>query len=610
MPFFTMRRINILIGLLVVVVGIGLVFWLKLGVQSPPAAPPQTQAQAPSQSSDAQKKASPPADVSKLPPEVGQAIAQGGPTGTAGTAGTTGIGGAGPGEVRQPIVHTPEKKSSLPEPPPPSAVKMEPGPASPAPPVVPPALPATATPARQEFGPPADATRPAQPAVAPQTEPKAAQPLNALTLSPSKESAPPPAMSALSQTLQNASKKTKTSLKASVPAQPASKEAPPPSAAPKAPAGKEKPPKNAQQAQASAKGKPDPTPAPVAAPKMEPKKPVDKKATLQAPKAAKRTPPPAAPAVEPPSQTAVRQSGQAASLSLPFAVGHTRLNRAERRALRAFVKPLRDKIESIQIDGHTCTLGASEVNQRISEQRAASVALLIRRLTGLDESRVHVKGYGETKPLCTEETPACRKKNRRVEITLALRGVSLREGAPSDLAAQYAPGEALSRPGSPAAPRANASPSERPAAAAAPGAPSPGRTPPRGEYGPTPKESPAGASGAAPTPDAASKKAPSANTSAPAAPTKSAAPAKPGAESGKTAPGRPSGEKKTPVTSSIDSLPDTRKAAPGMAPLAVDEKRPKPFFAPRSGLAANKASARAAAYGLSVLLSRGETENG
>jgi outer membrane protein OmpA-like peptidoglycan-associated protein len=617
MAFFTMRRINILIGLLVVVGGVGLLLWLKFGGQPTPVAqPPQTSSKVLAQNArnDEQKKDIPGQQPSRLPPEVSQAIAQGGPA---------------PGEVRQPIAPQLGTKPPLPAPPPPSVAKEE---KTPPPPSASSAPLSGATSKRQEYGPPPDMTPPAQPA-APSSEPKTAQSLDALTVPPSKENAPLPSMSALSQTLHDTSKKTKKSQKAGTTTQPASKETPaPPLASPSAPASesnaavpprspvalKEQKRKDAERAPSGSKNEPG---AALGA-KTE-KKPSDKKATLQAPKAAKKTPSPASPSVATPSHAAIRQSGQVASLSLPFSVGRIKLNRSERRALRAFVKPLQGRIESVQVDGHTCTLGSTEVNQRISEQRAASVALLIRRLTGLDESRIQVKGYGETKPLCDAETPLCRKKNRRVEITLALRGVSMQEGAPSAISA-HRPGESLSPPSGPVSPRTAPLPKETPAAVGAPATPSPRRTQPRGEFGPEPKAPTATDS----TPSAAPKIAfpepketPGKESLAPPSPksgTPTATPAsKPDAGKGKNSSTSPtplpslSRDKTSQTQEQIPGMPvsDVQQTAPALAPLSVILERQKALLAPKSGLAGNKASARAAAYGLTIMLTRGQTRD-
>ncbi len=66
----------------------------------------------------------------------------------------------------------------------------------------------------------------------------------------------------------------------------------------------------------------------------------------------------------------------------------------------------------LEVQGHTDLMGAADVNQRLSEGRAASVRdELIKR--GLDADRVIAKGYGSSKPLENARTSAANAKNRR-----------------------------------------------------------------------------------------------------------------------------------------------------------------------------------------------------
>jgi outer membrane protein OmpA-like peptidoglycan-associated protein len=72
----------------------------------------------------------------------------------------------------------------------------------------------------------------------------------------------------------------------------------------------------------------------------------------------------------------------------------------------------------VQIDGHTDSQGKDEYNQKLSEDRAASVkAYLVSK--GIAESRLSSAGYGKTKPIADNNTAAGRAKNRRVEMTLS-----------------------------------------------------------------------------------------------------------------------------------------------------------------------------------------------
>ena len=86
--------------------------------------------------------------------------------------------------------------------------------------------------------------------------------------------------------------------------------------------------------------------------------------------------------------------------------------------LNDVVSILRDNPSfKVQIDGHTDSRGSDEYNHGLSHDRAASVkAYLISK--GIDESRLTSFGYGEERPIATNNTAAGMAKNRRVEMTL------------------------------------------------------------------------------------------------------------------------------------------------------------------------------------------------
>jgi len=71
----------------------------------------------------------------------------------------------------------------------------------------------------------------------------------------------------------------------------------------------------------------------------------------------------------------------------------------------------------IEVSGHTNGLPADDYCDRISSERAKSVAdYLINK--GIEERRVISKGYGKRKPIASNQTPEGRKRNQRVEIRL------------------------------------------------------------------------------------------------------------------------------------------------------------------------------------------------
>ncbi|KAA2219403.1 MULTISPECIES: OmpA family protein [Maribacter] len=69
------------------------------------------------------------------------------------------------------------------------------------------------------------------------------------------------------------------------------------------------------------------------------------------------------------------------------------------------------------VEGHTDSVGSAKLNQSLSESRALSVKeFLVDK--GIEEFRLSAVGYGEDKPIATNNTAAGRAQNRRVEINL------------------------------------------------------------------------------------------------------------------------------------------------------------------------------------------------
>jgi OmpA-OmpF porin, OOP family len=73
---------------------------------------------------------------------------------------------------------------------------------------------------------------------------------------------------------------------------------------------------------------------------------------------------------------------------------------------------------SIEIAGHTDSVGPEAYNQLLSEKRAEAVkAYLVEH--GIAAGRISVVGYGEAEPRDSNDTVEGRRKNRRVEIRIA-----------------------------------------------------------------------------------------------------------------------------------------------------------------------------------------------
>ena len=71
----------------------------------------------------------------------------------------------------------------------------------------------------------------------------------------------------------------------------------------------------------------------------------------------------------------------------------------------------------IELSGHTDNVGSDEANLKLSDDRAKSVTDYLVTL-GIDAKRIVAKGYGETKPVSTNDTDEGKQLNRRVEFTI------------------------------------------------------------------------------------------------------------------------------------------------------------------------------------------------
>lgn len=71
----------------------------------------------------------------------------------------------------------------------------------------------------------------------------------------------------------------------------------------------------------------------------------------------------------------------------------------------------------IEISGHTDNVGDEKSNLTLSEKRARSVYDAILK-GGLESSRLTFKGFGESKPVASNDTDQGRSKNRRTEFTI------------------------------------------------------------------------------------------------------------------------------------------------------------------------------------------------
>jgi len=75
------------------------------------------------------------------------------------------------------------------------------------------------------------------------------------------------------------------------------------------------------------------------------------------------------------------------------------------------------QVRKIQIEGHASADGDDAYNMKLSDSRAKSVRkYLVDK--GVEADRLVAKGFGETKPIASNDTDDGKEKNRRVEFNI------------------------------------------------------------------------------------------------------------------------------------------------------------------------------------------------
>jgi chemotaxis protein MotB len=106
-----------------------------------------------------------------------------------------------------------------------------------------------------------------------------------------------------------------------------------------------------------------------------------------------------------------------------FQPGKAELSDEGRNVLDAVASILKDRRESIRIDGHTdsdpirLSKDLWSSNWELSAVRASKVAEYLEE-GGIESKRISVAAFGKNRPVSSNDTPEGKKANRRVEILL------------------------------------------------------------------------------------------------------------------------------------------------------------------------------------------------
>ena len=99
-----------------------------------------------------------------------------------------------------------------------------------------------------------------------------------------------------------------------------------------------------------------------------------------------------------------------------FATGKSELNASSKSALMKFAATLKETPETdVTIYGHTDNKGSREVNAKLSDERAQSVANFL-AANAVQRERLTTQGKAFDEPVADNATEAGRAQNRRVEV--------------------------------------------------------------------------------------------------------------------------------------------------------------------------------------------------
>lgn len=103
---------------------------------------------------------------------------------------------------------------------------------------------------------------------------------------------------------------------------------------------------------------------------------------------------------------------------LLFDVNKSNLSEASKGNLDELAETLKKYEDTnILIEGHTDSTGTDEINDRLSDERAASVTQYL-TAQGVAAHRITSEGYGSDQPIADNETSEGRQANRRVEVAI------------------------------------------------------------------------------------------------------------------------------------------------------------------------------------------------
>ena len=114
-------------------------------------------------------------------------------------------------------------------------------------------------------------------------------------------------------------------------------------------------------------------------------------------------------------RSALDREGQIALYGISFDVDKATLQLGAEKVLVEIVKLLKASNVRVEVQGHTDNSGSPKHNLNLSRRRAETVRSFLMTY-GVAKAQIVPKGYGQTKPIASNDDEAGRAKNRRVVL--------------------------------------------------------------------------------------------------------------------------------------------------------------------------------------------------
>ena len=107
------------------------------------------------------------------------------------------------------------------------------------------------------------------------------------------------------------------------------------------------------------------------------------------------------------------------TLDIEFASNSSELDSKYHENILELAEFLKDNPQTqVIIECHSDSIGNASDNLRLSQKRAESVTQALETVYGLNPARLTAKGYGESRPITSNDTPEGRAKNRRIHAVI------------------------------------------------------------------------------------------------------------------------------------------------------------------------------------------------